>query len=86
MTKAKERRAHEQKIRVDAATVAIHGKIANLKEGQFYPAHDKRTESPEIQEGPQGPGRDKRPSLPGLRRAQFDPEEQEQESARRQAA
>jgi hypothetical protein len=47
MTKAKERRAYEQKIRVDAATVAIHGKIANLKEGQFYPAHDKRTESPE---------------------------------------
>ena len=47
MTKAKERRAYEQKLRVDAATVAIHGKIANLKEGQFYPAHDKRTESPD---------------------------------------
>jgi hypothetical protein len=47
MTKAKERRAYEQKLRVDAATAAIHGKIANLKEGQFYPAHDKRTESPE---------------------------------------
>jgi hypothetical protein len=27
--------------------VAIHGKIGNLKEGQFYPAHDKRTESPD---------------------------------------
>jgi hypothetical protein len=46
MTKAAQRKAYQQKVRVDAATVAIHGKIANLKEGQFYPAHDKRTESP----------------------------------------
>ncbi|HTR83920.1 MAG TPA: hypothetical protein VMI56_05550 [Reyranella sp.] len=35
---------HQQHL--DAASVAIHGKIGNLKEGQFYPEHDKRTESP----------------------------------------